>query len=410
MSSINDIDKENRVPVKRAADGPELPPPDEFSQHLMNRLRALIRDEIMAAGGHISFSRYMELALYAPGLGYYSAGRQKFGAAGDFLTAPEISPLFSRCLARQCAQLIRALGQADILEFGAGSGIMAADLLSELAQLDCLPERYLILETSADLRDRQQVLLEQRLPHCMGRIRWLEHLPEPGFRGIVLANEVLDAMPVHRLVMTADGLQEVGVTWRDEAFALCSADIRLPHLARRAEALLQMTAPFPYEAGSLFEVNLAAEDWIRSLAAFMACGLALIVDYGYPRREYYHPERSAGTLSCFYHHRHHDDALILTGLQDITAHIDFTAMAEAAEAAGMTVAGFSSQANFLQDCGLAEMVQFSDGDSLQQRLALAGAIKKLMLPGEMGEVFKVLALTQGLDIPLLGFSSRQYAL
>jgi len=221
---------------------------------------------------------------------------------------------------------------------------------------------------------------------------------------------VLDAMPVHRLVMTADGLQEVGVAWRDEAFALCSTKIMQPRLARRANALVQMAGACPYEVGSLFEVNLAAEDWIHSLAAFMGRGLALLIDYGYPRREYYHPERRAGTLSCFYRHRHHDDALILTGLQDITAHIDFTAMAEAAEEAGMSVAGFSSQATFLQDCGLAEMVQFSDDDSLQQRLALAAQIKKLMLPGEMGEVFKVLALTQQLDISLLGFTSRQHAL
>jgi SAM-dependent MidA family methyltransferase len=344
----------------------------------------------------------MELALYAPGLGYYAAGSRKFGSEGDFVTAPEISPLFSRCLARQCAPVLEALGGGgDILEFGAGSGAMAVHVLRELAALERLPAHYFILEISPELAQRQRENLHAQVPELAGRVRWLDRLPAHGFRGVVLANEVLDAMPVHRFRLTAAGVRELGVACDGED--LREVELKAgERLRERVEALaITHSLPIPYES----EVNFAAEDWIRALSAVLTAGLVLLIDYGFPAREFYHPQRATGTLMCHYRHRAHPDPLALVGLQDITAHVDFTAVADAAHAAGLQVAGFTTQGNFLLGAGLVNMLGEA-GDDARAHLTLTAQVKKLTLPTEMGELFKVLALTRGLHIPLAGFALR----
>ncbi|MDX1252392.1 MAG: SAM-dependent methyltransferase [Gammaproteobacteria bacterium] len=377
-------------------------PPDSDTQAHSERLQILIRTEIERGDGQITFARYMDLALYAPGLGYYSAGACKFGEAGDFVTAPELSPLFSRCVARQCRQVLAGLGAGDILEVGAGTGALAAEVLRELEALDCLPGCYFILDLSAELRQRQRETLEQRAPHLLDRVRWLDRLPGSGFTGVVLANELLDAMPVHLFRMEEEGPQELYVGAEDERFVWRNGPLSDPRLGERVAAIIEEQGPL--SPGYTSEINLAAEGWVRGLAEWLARGTVLIIDYGFPRREYYHHERSDGTLMCHHRHRAHPDPLILTGLQDITAHVDFTAVAEAAVEVGLAVAGYATQAYFLLGSGLMEMAGQSHPDDTRQHLALTQQIKKLTLPSEMGELFKVIALTRGIDLPLIGFS------
>jgi SAM-dependent MidA family methyltransferase len=375
-----------------AAELSRLPEPSVEAQAHSEKLIARIVDEIAANGGCISFARYMELALYAPGLGYYSAGSRKFGAVGDFVTAPEISPLFSRCLARQAADVLRELGGGDVLEVGAGSGVMAAEVLAELAALDALPAHYDILELSAELRARQRETIAARVPHLLERVRWLDALPDT-FRGVVLANELLDALPVQCFEVTADGVMERCVAWSGERFVWTLA---APEDAR----LIEIVRGLP--VGYVSEVNLAAQAWVASIAAMLTAGVALLVDYGYPRHEYYYPERTRGTLMCHYRHRAHGDPFVYPGLQDITAHVDFTAIAEAAVDAGLHVAGYNTQGFFLLGCGLTELAPQTEDE--RQQILVAQQIRTLTLPGEMGERFKVMALARNVDAPLRGFA------
>ncbi|MEN8169743.1 MAG: SAM-dependent methyltransferase [Pseudomonadota bacterium] len=377
----------------------ELPPPDAVAQAHSEQLQAHIRDVIDADGGRIDFARFMQLALYAPGLGYYSAGSRKFGEAGDFVTAPEISSLFSRSLARQCQEVLSCIG-GDILEFGAGSGTMATDILGELDRLGSLPEHYFILEISADLRERQRETLQQKVPLLAERVVWLDALPE-SFEGVVLGNEVLDAMPVHRFHISEGEPRELYVMWDGKQFALEEGAVDAALYSR----LQALQSEFGLTEGYQSEINLMAEEWVAGLGNWLKRGVALLIDYGFPRAEYYHPQRSGGTLMCHYRHRAHDDALSLIGLQDITAHVDFTAVAEAALAAGLSVRGFANQANFLIGCGLTELLAEEEGDSRTQ-LSLAAEVKTLTLPSEMGELFKVIALSRGWEGGLRGFALR----
>jgi SAM-dependent MidA family methyltransferase len=383
--------------VDPKADWPVLDP-DAAAQSV--RLTQRIRAELDAGGGRIPFHRFMELALYAPGLGYYSAGAHKLGPAGDFVTAPEISPLFSRCFARQCAQVLAQIG-GDVLELGAGTGVMAADMLRELEALGYLPECYRILELSADLRERQRTTLTERVPSLSERVRWLDGLPDAGFRGVIVGNEVLDAMPVQRFRVTNQGVRPVEVAWERDRFVACegAADATLAAAVAALETELGRTFPVGYES----ELNPSLTPWLNTLAEALAAGVVLLIDYGYPRREYYHPQRTTGTLLCHYRHRVHDDPFLLPGLQDITASVDFTAVADAALAAGLTVAGYTSQAYFLFGCGLESLLAESDPDDLPNHLELTRQVKLLTLPGEMGERFKAMALARDLDRPLLGF-------
>lgn len=383
-----------------------LPVPDEAAVAHSAALAALIREEITASGGQLAFHRFMELALYAPGLGYYSAGSQKLGPAGDFVTASELSPLFSRCLAQSCRDVLDRLGGGDILEVGAGSGVMAADILAELAELEALPGNYFILELSAELRARQAQTLAERVPSLTGRVHWLDTLPEAGFRGVVLGNELLDAMPVQRFVVRPDGPRALGVAWEDGHFVWREGEPGEPRLVERIKEIGHIQAQ-PLPPGYVSEVNLAAEDWVRSIAAVLEVGLVLLVDYGFPRHEYYHAQRSSGTLMCHYRHHAHDDPLILPGLQDITSHVDFTAVAEAAHAAGLSVSGYTTQAYFLFGAGLALLTEAAHAElDTAGQLALANQVRRLTLPHEMGELFKVIGLSRQLPGPLPGFALR----
>ncbi|MHB1174521.1 MAG: class I SAM-dependent methyltransferase [Sulfuriferula sp.] len=353
-----------------------------------------ITDVIHQTDGWISFARYMELALYAPGQGYYSGGSAKFGAAGDFVTAPEISPLFGRSLARQVAQVLQTCG-GDVLEAGAGSGRLACDLLQELAALDCIPEYYYILEVSADLRERQRTTILQQAPQMLERVCWLDALPE-AFTGCMVGNEVLDAMPVHLLHWMPDALFERGVAWVDDAFTWREQAIIDGRLQGAAHAL-------DVPAGYVSEINLAAGAFIKSLAQCLQRGALVLIDYGFGEREYYHPQRNRGTLMCHYRHHAHDDPFYYPGLQDITAHVDFTAIAVAGIEAGMRLAGYTSQAQFLINCGITGLLARTPASDAGAYLPQASALQKLMSPAEMGELFKVIALCKDMDTTLLGF-------
>jgi SAM-dependent MidA family methyltransferase len=370
------------------------------------RLLDLIRREIDAAGGALPFDRFMELALYAPGLGYYAAGATKLGPAGDFVTAPEISPLFGRCIAEQCREVLAALGGGDLLEFGAGSGALAAELLATLAACDALPSRYLILEPSPDLAARQRTLLTQRLPTLAERIQWIDALPQ-SLKGAVIANEVLDAMPVHRFCIDADGgPREVCVERAGTGLTESRHSPASPRLLDRVKEL--QADGLACEPGYCSEINLRLVPWVNAVAQTLTAGMALVIDYGYPRAEYYLPERRCGTLMCHYRHRAHPDPLINIGLQDITAHVDFTALARAGIDAGLDLAGYTSQAHFLLGCGLDRHLTEADADPAQLLSLTAGA-KQLVLPSAMGERFQVMALTQDLEPPSghwCGFSLR----
>lgn len=379
----------------------DLPAPDPDARAHSDRLAALIRDTIARQGGAIPFRDFMQLALYAPGLGYYSAGSRKLGEAGDFVTAPEVAPLFSRTLARAIAPALADLPEARILEAGAGSGAMAADLLAELAALGFGPVRYSILEVSADLQARQRATLQQRNPAALEHVEWLSAWPEH-FTGVVLANELLDAMPVHRVIRDRDRWRECYVGSEQDRFVWRSGPWSEPALQAR---LAHIEAEEELPDGYATEINLAAEGWIRSLASRLAQGLVLLIDYGFVRREYYHPQRRQGTLMCHYRHRAHDDPFHLVGLQDITAHVDFTAIADSALEAGLKVAGYTTQAHFLMGSGLTELAATADVDA-EAQLALANQVRRLTLPQEMGELFKVMALAKGLRVGLPGFAVR----
>ena len=381
-------------------DGPlDMPQPTAEEQSQSKLLCEYIHQQMEQAGGQLSFDRFMELCLYAPGLGYYVAGARKFGAEGDFVTAPEISPLFSRCLARQCVQVLQEIGTGELLEFGAGTGTMAADILTELEQLDSLPLAYYILELSPDLKLRQQETLQQKVPHLTHLVQWLDRLPESGFKGVVLANEVLDAMPVQRFRIESGEVQEHFVCWQDGKFVSVWDK-------PTSVGLLQAVEGLGLGEGFESELNLRAQPWVGSLGDMVDTGAVILIDYGYPQSEYYHPQRSEGTLMCHYRHRTHPDPLILPGLQDITAHVDFSAVADAGLNAGFEISGFTTQTFFLMGCGLDSMLAESDPSDMDVHMQLAQQVRRLTLPTEMGERFKVLAMTSKLQQPLIGFGMR----
>ena len=374
---------------------PSLPLPSSEALAHSAKLAALIRTEIDAAGGWLGFDRYMALALYAPGLGYYSAGLEKFGADGDFVTAPEISPLFGRCLARQAAQVLGAAG-GDMLELGAGSGKLAVDVLTELDRLERLPERYLILEVSASLRETQKERINSRLPlRISQKIEWLDALPE-SFTGMVLGNEVLDALPTHLVAWHEAGVGERGVAVEDGRFVWRDKPL---HEGQLFEAAYGLALP----PGHVSEIGLAAGSLMGSLAGMLDRGVVLMLDYGFPRREYYHPQRAQGTLMCHYRHHAHDDPFLHPGLQDITTHVDFTAAAEAAVAQGASLLGYATQTQFLINCGITNLLAEVSPADVATYLPLAAQAQKLLSPAEMGELFKAIAFGKGMEQPLIGF-------
>jgi SAM-dependent MidA family methyltransferase len=375
-----------------------LPAPDAdglaFSAALTQRIAA----EIATAGGWIGFERFMELALYAPGMGYYSGGARKFGAAGDFVTAPELSPVFSQTIGAQVAQIL-ALSAPQIIEVGAGSGRLAADLLLELERRAALPTSYAILDLSGELRARQRETIAERAPHLLARVSWLDRLPEH-FDGLVLANELLDAMPVHLVVWRNEGICERGAGFANGQFMWADR----PAGGRLLERAQTLAEEYSLPAGYLSEICLAAPAWTAAWAGILGRGALLLIDYGFPRHEYYHPQRNTGTLMCHYRHHAHGEPFYLPGLQDITAHVDFTAIVEAGSEAGLDFLGYTTQSTFLLNCGLAEVLARTPVDDTARYLPLANSAQKLISPAEMGELFKVIALGKGIAEPLLGFA------
>lgn len=383
-----------------------LPAPPAQAAQASRELAARIADAIGRAGGWIGFDRYMALALYEPRLGYYAAGSRKFGAEGDFVTAPELSPLFGQCVAAQCAHWFGSV-QPRIVEFGAGSGALAAELLASLDALGEAPERYEIVEVSASLRERQRELLARRVPELLGRVSWLDALA-PRIEGVVVANEVLDAMPV-RLFRWSDGaVHERGVACAPAggfAFADRPADDAFAGRVRRTLEQVWGEGAAP-RGDYVSEVGEQAAGWVATIAGRLARGAMLLFDYGFPRAEYYHPHRSTGTLQCHYRHRVHGDPFLWPGLQDITAHVDFTAVAGAARDAGLAALGFASQARFLLDCGLLDRLAALPRSDAREWAKQAQAAQMLLSEAEMGELFKAIAF--GRDVPddAPGFATR----
>lgn len=381
----------------------DFPEPSADALAHSERLSIEVRAAIAANNGWISFADYMNTVLHAPGLGYYSAGARKFGAAGDFVTAPEISSLFSQCIAGQCAQVLNQLGGGDILEPGAGTGIMAADIMLELERLDALPARYLILEPSADLRARQAETIARMIPHLQTRVSWLDRSPLQPVRGVLLANEVLDALPVSRFIMRNGVPHELGVAWSGEDFNYTARPAGRQLAAGVATILHQTGTQLP--EGFTSELCLQLPAWLQTASDWLKEGVALIFDYGFTRREYYLPERQSGTLRCYFRHRAHENPFLWPGLQDITAWVDFSYLAESALAAGFDVTGFTTQANFLLASGIDQRVADLAADGRAQ-VAMAAGLRQLLLPGEMGEAVKVISLGRGGVAPPTAMSGR----
>jgi SAM-dependent MidA family methyltransferase len=377
-----------------------LPIPSAAALQHSAKLQELLQQETARSGGYITFARFMEIVLYAPGLGYYSAGNQKFGTTGDFITAPEISVLFAKCIARQCQEILNQLGGGDILELGAGSGKFAADLLLELEQADALPHHYYILEVSADLRAKQNHYLEVTCPHLLKRLRWLDQPPTQPLRGIIFANEVLDALPAHCFHIDDHKTKERCVTFSNNQLSWISTP---PTTTELTHQLVDIQKQHLLADGYESEINLMMPALINTLNDSLQQGVILLFDYGYGRSEYYHPDRHMGTLMCYYQHHRHTDPFKYIGLQDITTHVDFTTLAETASDAALTVAGYTTQASFLLACGIIELAAVEKLSPLEQ-YQQNQAIKLLTLPAQMGELIKVMALTKKYDEPLLGFS------
>lgn len=365
------------------------------------RVHEHLAQRIAASGGWVSFEQFMQAALYEPGLGYYSAGSHKLGAGGDFTTAPETSRLFGACIARQCAEILSALGGGSILEIGAGSGRLAADVLSRLDSLGALPDRYWILDISADLRERQRRRIARCPPHLAQRVGWLEGPPAEPFDGVILANEVLDALPIIRFRWFRDRVEELGVgigegrfLWKPRA-----ASVEVAAACARLAA-----AGGGWEDGYVSEYCPRLTAWTHGVTRPLRAGAALWLDYGLPRSQYYLPERHEGTLACHFQQRAHGDPLVRPGLQDITAWVDFTLLAEASRDAGFTLGGFATQSHFLAGLHIDQEMQIIAGGDGSEFARLAGEARRLLMPGEMGERFKAMAWLRGVAPPLSGFA------
>ena len=376
-------------------------PPDAEARAFSARLVEHIAAQVRQFGGFLPFDVFMDAALYTPGLGYYSNGLMPFGEQGDFVTAPESGDLFARCLARCFAPVLKQLGQASVLELGAGSGILAADLLCALQVLDALPERYVILERSQAMRAMQQSRISQLPEALQSRVEWCDELP-CDWDGIIFGNEVADALPAKRFYYSEGKVRESGV-------GLSGDDLQLLDIeadAGNAERITELARQYGWEGDYRTEYCPALPDWVKSLAGSLGQGMLLLIDYGYGRAEYYHPQRSMGTLLCHYRHQAHDNVLWHPGLQDITTFVDFTSVAEAAVDSGLTFAGYTSQARFLVNAGIDRVMAEADPNDLPNFLKMTSDAKRLMLPGEMGDRFKVIGFTRNLDQQISEFDSQ----
>lgn len=371
----------------------QLPKPSDDALTASRSLQALIAEEIRRHSGWISFSRFMELALYAPGLGYYSGGAAKLGKEGDFTTAPEITPLFGQTLAQVAAAVLDQTA-AHIVEFGAGTGKLARDLLQELTAMGVHIQTYAIVELSGELRERQQATLIE-----FPQVTWLDRLPD-AFSGLVIGNEVLDAMPVHLVVKTGEAWHERGVGFEEGRFVYRDKPAQDGMLG-------QIPDPDLLAPGYLTEVHPVAQAFMKSVADAICAGYRqsgnggalMMIDYGFPAYEYYLPQRNQGTLMCHYRHHAHPDPFYLPGLQDITAHVDFTAMARAGLDTGLDLLAYTNQAAFLLAAGLADVLLRTSPEESLRYLPQANAVQKLTSPAEMGELFKVLVMGKNIELP-----------
>ena len=374
----------------------------ENIQPLVNQICA----EIEKHDGKLDFTKFMEMALYTPNLGYYASNKAIFGEQGDFVTAPELSPLFSRCLAKQAEEVLSQLdGEADILEFGAGAGTMACDILMELDTLNCLPRKYFISELSNTLRKRQQTRIATYAPHLLDRVSWIDELPK-SFTGVMLGNEILDAIPTHRVRFNKNSEHEqlfVGYKNNQLTWVGCKPeDHALISEMNKVFEKFGQNMPDHYET----EININSMQWVQQISQTLKQGLALFIDYGFTESEFFRPERSEGTLMCHYKHCAHSDPLTHVGLQDITSHVNFTAIAEVAFDNDMTISGFTNQTYFLVGCGLESLLSEIDINDTKQFITETQPVKVLILPDEMGELFKVIGLTKNFDQDLMGFRTK----
>ncbi len=382
--------------------------PDQVQIEHSARLSALIGDEIENQGGWLGFESFMDLALYAPKLGYYSAGATKFGRDGDFITAPLLGDLFARCIGKQCAEIVGNLhGQqpTTIVEFGAGTGDMSHDILTYLDSVNSLPDQYLIIETSPDLKQLQKQKLETCLPEIIEKVYWVDALPEQGITGIIIANEVLDAMPVMRFhVNHATQVYEIGVGIEDHKLTWKNGSINIAHQLGKRVALDSLPRGYQSEIGNY------AEAWTRTVGDKLNQGVAILIDYGFPAPEFYHWDRTQGTIMCHYQHTAHHDPFFYPGIQDITAHVNFSGIAQAGSEAGMDILGYCNQGAFLLSLGLLESLELEQKNAATSRrgIELSQEVKNLTLPHEMGEIFKVMALGKSYSLSLTGFNMQNH--
>ena len=379
-----------------------LPDPNPGALERSRSLCALISGEIKRSGGTIGFDRFMRLALYQPELGYYASESPIFGSSGDFVTAPESGELFARCITRPCLEVLGQIG-GSVIEYGAGSGRLACCLLENLRDHGALPERYVIVEPSAVMRRRQRDLIEERAPYFIDRMRWYDVHPQDHFTGFVVANEVLDAMPVKRFIVRQGTIKELGVGLDGEQFKWRVIDTADGAFAAGAVIGDGLALPDGY----ISEFNPALQQWLRGLHQAIKEAVVLLIDYGYPRHEYFHESRSQGTLKCHYQHRVHGDPFFYPGLQDITAAVEFTTVAETADQIGFELAGFATQTRFLIACGLHELIAEQAIDDPAVRYKRAQEAKLLLLPSEMGQTCKVMALATNYEQPLSCFTDDE---
>ncbi|WP_322055345.1 class I SAM-dependent methyltransferase [Paraburkholderia bannensis] len=392
----------------KAHEPASLPVPEPIALAQSEALAATLRAEIAAAGGWLPFDRYMERALYAPGLGYYSGGSRKFGLladdGSDFVTAPEMSPLFAATLARAVGEALAASGTRALMEFGAGTGRLAAGMMLALEALGVPFDSYAIVDLSGELRERQRETLAQRAPHLLERVQWLDALPA-SFEGVVIGNEVLDAMPV-RLFARKDAVwHERGVAVNDDhAFVFSDRPAMSGRDADWAQGVPgSVLAAIDGSDDYVAETHEAALAFTRTVCAMLTRGAAFFIDYGFPESEYYHPQRVQGTLMCHYRHRAHDDPFLYPGLQDITAHVEFTGIAQAGVETGADLLGYTSQARFLMNAGITEVLGEIDVNDVARFIPAANAVQKLVSEAEMGELFKVIAFSRGIDSTIAAF-------
>jgi SAM-dependent MidA family methyltransferase len=384
-----------------------LPEPDDEAKQRSRLLVQCVKSACDANSGWINFSEFMNITLYQPNLGYYTGGLQKFGAKGDFITAPEVSPLFGQCIALQLADILnnfqaKSHQKTYVLEFGAGSGLLALDVLQQLESLDALPDKYLIVELSAELKQRQQKTIKDKSIKLFERVKWLDHLPDDLSNVVVIANEVLDAMPVENFKVSKSNVESLMISIEDDN--IVSQYVPASGSVEKVIAALQQRSEFQFADDYCSEYNPAIHAWLSLLESKSDKMVVLLIDYGYNEKEYYHADRSEGTLMCYYQHRAHSDFSFWPGLQDITAFVNFTDVAYSAVDLGLEVAGYTTQAAFLLSCGLSDLHESQVGDDIQQQVKLSQQIKTLTLPSEMGDRFKVIALTKNYDEPLKGFS------